>query len=101
MFRDLFGLTVGNPEIMVFKSLMARFYRPTYGALLAKILASPVLHADETYVKLRTGTGYGGSSRAQRKWFSCTGQPEKLDSCKGCCETSRAVNFINLLEPEK
>jgi hypothetical protein len=58
MFRDLFGLTVGNPEILMFRSLMARFYRPTYRALLAKILAGPVLHADETYVKLRTGTGY-------------------------------------------
>ena len=58
MFRDLFGLTVGNPEILMFKSLMARFYRPTYKALLAKILAGPVLHADETYVKLRTGKGY-------------------------------------------
>jgi hypothetical protein len=58
MFRDLFGLTVGNPEILTFKSLMARFYCSTYRALLAKILAGPVLHVDETYVKLRTGTGY-------------------------------------------
>jgi hypothetical protein len=38
--------------------LMARFYRPTYKALLAKILSGPVLNADETYVKLRTGKGY-------------------------------------------
>jgi hypothetical protein len=58
MFRDLFGLAVANPEILMFKSLMARFYRPTYRALLARILAGPVLHADETYVKLRTGKGY-------------------------------------------
>jgi hypothetical protein len=58
MFRDLFGLTVGNHEILMFKSLMARFYRTTYKALLTKILAGLVLHADETYVKLRTGKGY-------------------------------------------
>jgi predicted RecB family nuclease len=58
MFRDLFGLNVNNSEILTFKSLMARFYRRTYKALLAKILAGPVLHADETYVKLRTGKGY-------------------------------------------
>ena len=58
MFRDLFGLTVSNVEILMFKSLMARFYRPTYKALLAKILSGPVLNADETYVKLRTGKGY-------------------------------------------
>jgi predicted RecB family nuclease len=58
MFRDLFGLAVSNPEILEFKALMARFYRPTYRALLVKIRAGPVLHADETYVKLRTGKGY-------------------------------------------
>jgi hypothetical protein len=58
MFRDLFGLSIGNPEVLMFKSLMARFYRPTYRVLLARILAGPVLHADETYVKLRTGKGY-------------------------------------------
>jgi len=58
MFLDLFGLNISDPEILMFKSLMARFYRPTYKALLAKILAGPVLHADETYVKLRTGKGY-------------------------------------------
>lgn len=58
MFRDLFGLAVGNHEILMFKSLMARYYHTTYKALLAKILAGPVLHADETYVKLRTGKGY-------------------------------------------
>jgi hypothetical protein len=58
MFRDLFGLKVANYEILMFKPLMARFYRATYKALLTKILAGPVLHADETYVKLRTGKGY-------------------------------------------
>jgi hypothetical protein len=32
-FRDLFGLTVGNREILMFKSLMARFYRTTYNSI--------------------------------------------------------------------
>jgi predicted RecB family nuclease len=58
IFLDLFGLSVTNPEILMFKSLMARLYGPAYRALLAKILTGPVLHADETYVKLRTGRGY-------------------------------------------
>uniref|UniRef100_Q01TS6 Transposase IS66 n=1 Tax=Solibacter usitatus (strain Ellin6076) TaxID=234267 RepID=Q01TS6_SOLUE len=58
MFRDLFGLTVSDLEILMFKSLMARFYRTTYKALLGKILSGPILHVDETYVKLRTGKGY-------------------------------------------
>ena len=40
------------------KSLMARYYRPGYGRLLDKILSGPVLHIDETQVKLKTGKGY-------------------------------------------
>jgi predicted RecB family nuclease len=58
IFRDLFGLNISDSEILMFKSLMARFYRPTYKMILARILAGSVLHADETYVKLRTGKGY-------------------------------------------
>ena len=42
----------------MFKSLMARYYRPTYQRLLDKILSGDVLHVDETEVKLRTGKGY-------------------------------------------
>src|SRR5262245_39480060 len=37
---------------------MARYYRPCYRRLLKTILAGPVLHVDETEVKLRTGKGY-------------------------------------------
>src|SRR5579863_7857150 len=37
---------------------MARYYRSTYRALLSRILAGPLLHVDETEVKLRTGKGY-------------------------------------------
>jgi hypothetical protein len=37
---------------------MARYYRSCYRRLLKKILAGPVLHVDETEVKLRTGKGY-------------------------------------------
>jgi hypothetical protein len=40
------------------KSLMARYYRPGYRRLLRKILAGPVLHIDETEVKLKTGKAY-------------------------------------------
>ena len=51
-------MTVGIQEIHEFKSLLARYYRSTYRKLLAKIIRGPVLHADETSVKLRSGTGY-------------------------------------------
>jgi predicted RecB family nuclease len=58
MFREFFGLTISSVEIHMFKSLIARYYRPTYRKLIAKIVSGPVLHADETEVKLRSGKGY-------------------------------------------
>jgi predicted RecB family nuclease len=58
LFKEFFGLAVHESEVHHFKSLLARYYRPCYKRLLAKILSGPVLHADETEVKLRTGKGY-------------------------------------------
>jgi len=49
---------VAGQEIHEIKSLMARYYRPGSRRLLGKILSGPVLHIDETEVKLKTGKGY-------------------------------------------
>jgi predicted RecB family nuclease len=57
-FAEFFGLFVGDSEVHVFKSLMARYYRLCYRRLLKQIFAGPVLHIDETEVKLKTGKGY-------------------------------------------
>ncbi len=57
-FREFFGLAVADTEHHMFKGLMARYYRDTYRRLLANILTGPVLHVDETEVKLRTDKGY-------------------------------------------
>jgi predicted RecB family nuclease len=58
MLEEFFGLRVHGPELHMIKGLMARYYRPTYRGLLRKLLSGPLLHIDETEVKLRTGTGY-------------------------------------------
>jgi predicted RecB family nuclease len=58
MIAEFFGLRVHRCEVFMFKTLMARYYRATYRNLLRKILAGPLLHIDETEVKLRTGKGY-------------------------------------------
>jgi predicted RecB family nuclease len=58
LFQEFFGLAVASPEIHEFKSVIARYYRPTYRNLLAKMVSGPLLHIDETEVKLRTGKGY-------------------------------------------
>ncbi len=47
-----------TPELHVFKTLLARYYKPTYRSLLKTILSGPVMHTDDTEVKLRTGKGY-------------------------------------------
>jgi predicted RecB family nuclease len=58
LFQETLGIQVNKWEFFVFRSLLAQYYRGTYKKLLAKIIAGPVLHADETEVKLRTGIGY-------------------------------------------
>jgi predicted RecB family nuclease len=58
MLREFFGLALCSPEVHMIKSLMARNYRPGYRRLLDKILSGPVLHIDETEVKLKAGKGY-------------------------------------------
>jgi predicted RecB family nuclease len=56
--HDLFGLTVSGSDIIMIRSLMARYYRPTYKRLLQRLVSGVVLHADETEMTLRTSTGY-------------------------------------------
>jgi hypothetical protein len=58
LLREFFGLQVNDGEIHTFKSLLARYYRPTYNRLLQTLVAGKVLHADETEVDLRTGKVY-------------------------------------------
>jgi predicted RecB family nuclease len=58
MVEEFFGLRFQSSEVYMFKSLMARYYRPTCRALLRKLLSGPLLHVDETEVQLRTGKGY-------------------------------------------
>jgi hypothetical protein len=58
LLKDYLGLCVHPVEFLLFKSLLARYYRPTYRSLLGKILAGNLLHIDETEVTLRTGKGY-------------------------------------------
>src|SRR4029077_1990054 len=56
--EEFFGLHVADTEVYLFKTLLARYYRPCYRRLLRRILTGPVLHVDETEVKLRAGKGY-------------------------------------------
>jgi hypothetical protein len=58
IFRDFFGVKLHPVELLMFRSLLARYYRPTYRAILKRLTSGPLLHADETEVRLRTGTGY-------------------------------------------
>ena len=58
LFHETFGIQVNWWEFFHFRHLLARYYRSTYRRLLAKIIAGPVLHVDETEVKLHNGAGY-------------------------------------------
>src|SRR5262249_3488010 len=58
MLMEFFGLRVHGMEVHMFKSLMARYYRPMYKKLLEKLLGGEAFHVDETEVNLRTGKAY-------------------------------------------
>jgi hypothetical protein len=58
MCDEFFGIRLIFNEVHMFKSLLARYYKGTSQKLLTKILSGPLLHVDETEVKLQTGKGY-------------------------------------------
>jgi hypothetical protein len=58
LFYETFGVRVNWWEFMDFRHLLVRKYRKTYHKLLAQLIAGPVLHIDETEVKLKDGRGY-------------------------------------------
>ena len=58
LFYEIFGIRVNWWEFLVFRYLLARRYRRTYKLLLAKLIAGPVLHIDETEMKLKESNGY-------------------------------------------
>jgi hypothetical protein len=58
MIREFFGLRVTYVEIHMFKSLLARRYRPTVRRILEKLIAGAAIHADETHANLQKGKGY-------------------------------------------
>ena len=58
MLREFFDLCVHDPEVHMFKSLLAHYYKPTRHSPLKKILSGSVMHIDDTEVKLKTGRGY-------------------------------------------
>jgi predicted RecB family nuclease len=58
MLEEFFQLRLAGSILHSVKALMARQYRSTYRRLLNKILAGPLLHIDETEVKLQSGKGY-------------------------------------------
>lgn len=55
---DIFELCIGQTSVYKFKSIIAKFYESTYNRILEDILKSPILHVDESPVKLRSIKGY-------------------------------------------
>jgi len=58
LFYEIFGIRVYGREFLAFRYQLARRYRRTYNLLLADLIAGPVLHIDETEMKLKEGSGY-------------------------------------------
>jgi hypothetical protein len=58
LFYEIFGIRVNLWEFRTFRHLLVRRYRKTFDMLLTQLIAGPVLHIDETEVKLKDGSGY-------------------------------------------
>jgi predicted RecB family nuclease len=58
LFYEIFGIRVNWWEFLTFRHLLVRRYRKTYDMLFAQLITGPVLHIDETEVKLKDGSGY-------------------------------------------
>lgn len=57
LFYEIFGIRVNWWEFLTFRHLLVRRYRKTYNMLLTQLIAGPVLHIDETEMKLKDGSG--------------------------------------------
>ncbi len=55
---DVFGLELPNCQAYRWKGYLSTFYKPLYSEILQSILRGPVLHIDETPVRLRKHSGY-------------------------------------------
>jgi hypothetical protein len=51
--RECFDLPIHTSQVLAFKQLLAGYYEGTYKRLLAKIVAGPLIHGDETEVHVR------------------------------------------------
>jgi hypothetical protein len=58
MIEDFFGIRVSRSEVQMIKTLMARYFEPTYKRILENIIAGKLVHVDETPVKLQKKKGY-------------------------------------------
>ena len=55
---EVFGLALPDSKGYTLKRYLVDLYQPLYSEILQSILASPVLHIDETTVRLRKQSGY-------------------------------------------
>lgn len=56
--NECFGIHLPTSRCHVIKSELAAKYKPTRDELMAKLVAGPLLHVDETKIRLKSGSGY-------------------------------------------
>jgi predicted RecB family nuclease len=56
--KECFKLPLDYRRIYTFKARFAQYYDKTYRRILEKLISGPLLHADETKVNFKKGSGY-------------------------------------------
>ena len=87
--RDVFGFEVAWSQAYRSKSYIAELYQALYPEILRDILASPVIHIDETTVDSGSRQVMFGLSPAWIKLFIFTNRPEKDHFSRRCSVTSQ------------
>ena len=90
LFFEIFGIRVNWWEFLTFRHLLVRRYRKTYQMLLAQLIAGPVLHIDETEVKLKDGSGYIWVFASESAAVYIFRRSREGDFCGRCSKISRA-----------
>jgi predicted RecB family nuclease len=58
VLKDYFQLSIGFGRLHGFKALAARYYSATCTKVLKKLIDGTIIHADETKINLKKGSGY-------------------------------------------
>lgn len=108
MLKECFGLHVDIPRLHGLRASAANYYKPTYNLILKNLLEGPLIHADETKIKLRSEIGYVWVLANMNSVFylyrptrQCSFLPSLLDGFQGVLVSDFYAGYDSLPCPQQ